>query len=420
MKIWVISQLFTPEIAAPSFRWHGIAKHWQNMGHDVTVLTALPNHPKGEIFDAYKGKETPYVEEVDGLRVKRHGIMAARNKGKIKRLFSMLSFSYTCWKHNKKALPAAEKPDVIVATSPTIFPVISAWLIAKAQGVPFVFEVRDLWPGIFVEMGILKKGFIYSLLEKMELFLYRRAAAIVTVTQSFVGDITSRGIPADKLRVITNGVADDEYKNADQESANGQGGVDKARNALQLNPLTKVVLYWGNFGQSQAIGQIVDAARLLMHRNDILFLLVGQGAEYERVEKMAKGMPNIMLLGPKPKAEIYHYYGMAQLALTTLRDVPGLGAFIPSKIFEVMASGKPNITAIPAGEAGDIIEASGGGVVIPAEQPEQLARTVELLIDDEKRCKKMGESGRKYAKKHYLHSSLAKKYIALLQDVTNQ
>lgn len=414
MNIWLICQYYKPEPGAPSARLSGFAHVWQNEGHKVTVLTAIPNHPKGIIPADYQGRGRYFSEKIDGVEVWRHNLYVTPNEGFIKKARSHLSFAFSLLRKN--FLRTKQKPDVIIVSSPAFFAAISAWLLSVRYRVPFVMEVRDLWPGIFVELGVMKKGVLLSLLEKIELFLYRRAKAVVTVTNGFAKDIAERKINPSKIFVITNGVADTELETA-ANIQNDNHSTERLRNELQISPFTKVVLYIGTHGGSQALGQVIDAARILMNRGDILFLLVGDGADKARLQKLAKSMPNVQFLGSQPKKRVWQFYNMAYINLVPLKDIPGFATFIPSKMFEIMAAGKVSVGCV-AGEAAEILQESRGAIVVPPEQPEKLARAIVGLVDSPERAEKMGNAARDFVGKKYRHSLLAKQYLGILNRVT--
>lgn len=416
MKIWVICQYYKPEQGAPSARISGLAKSWLQDGHEVDVLTGIPNHPQGVVPEEYRNKPAFMEEHIDNVKVRRHWLYVTPNDGFVKKIINHLTFAASVLfaNLNKQGL---DRPEVIVASSPSFFCCISAWLLSKRYKVPFIMEVRDIWPGIFVELGVLKEDSkALKFLESIELFLYRKAAAVVVVTRGFAQNIADRGIPKEKLFVITNGVQDTEYDVAIASKTDGT--VDKLRNELQINPLTKVVLYIGNHGMSQALGQIVDAARVMMTRSDVLFLFVGDGPDKERLKRIARGMPNVQFVPSQPKERVWPFYNMADMVLVPLKDIPGFSTFIPSKMFEIMACGKAQIGCV-RGEAATIFEKSQGAVVVPPEDPDKLAKAISTLVDDPKRTEQMGVNGRAFVKQHYLHSKLARNYLAVMQKVVN-
>ena len=414
MQIWLLTQYYPPEPGAPSSRLSSFAKLWAKAGAQVTVFTGIPNHPKGQIHPDYQGKPAFMTEEKDGVTIKRHWLFVAANSGLIKRLFNQLSFAGSVLFANLGK--PEHKPDIVVASSPSFFHVVSGWLLARRHGAKFIFEVRDLWPGIFVEMGVMKRGIAYRVLEAIEMFLYRRADAIVTVTHGFAADIAKRGIDPTKLFVITNGVADQEWDAALEPYTSGR--AQALRSELQINPLSKVVLYIGNHGRAQALGQVIDAARLMMNRPDVVFVMVGDGEDKQRLAALAKGVPNVMLLPSQPKDQVWAFYALADVVLAPHKKVESFSSVIPSKIFEVMASATPLIACVH-GEAAEICTKSGGAVVAAPEDPEKLARIVEGLLADDARREAMATAGRAYVQQHYLHSGLAGTYMGLFHKLAS-
>ena len=424
LNIWVICQYYRPEPGAPSTRLSGMARSWKEMGANPVILTGIPNHPDGVLKPEYIGKD-PYLSEmIDGIPVFRHWLYVAPNKGKFPRLFNMTSFAWSVLRKNwsrpeQRGLPT---PDVIMASSPSFFCVFSAWLLARRHGAKFIFEVRDLWPAIFVQMGILSPGLIYNILEKMEMFLYRRADAIVTVTRSFTRQITQRGgydrrFAADKFTTIFNGVSDADYAMAIRPRASG--GTSQLRAQLGISPLTKVVLYIGNHGEAQALSQIVDAARLLVKCTDVTFLFVGQGADKEKLQSYARGVPNVQFLPAVGPSEVWPYYCMADINIVCLKNIPDFEMFIPSKMFEIMAAESCAVAGL-RGEGAEIMNESGCAMVVGSEEPEQMAEAISTLLDDPERREIMAKSGREYVAKTFLHSQLAANYLQLMHKLTGK
>lgn len=411
MHIWTICQYFTPEPGAPSARLSGLAKSWVDQGHKVSVLTSVPNHPKGEIMPGYEKHKKFGTEEIDGYTVARHKFYITQNSGFLKKTFSHISFAWKVYKYHKKA-KKLEKPDIIMASSPSFFCVISAWRLSRIHKVPFVFEVRDLWPGIFRELGTLKNEFVLGFIEKLELLLYSKAGAVVTVTKGFAKNIANRGIDPTKLYIVTNGVSDDEWEIATKPKTDGS--VSRLQSEFQINNMTKVLLYIGTHGQSQALGQIVDAARIMMNNSEVLFLFVGDGADKARLQSLAKGMPNVQFLPSQDKEKVWAFYNLSYACFIPLKDIPGFATFIPSKMFEVMASSTPTV-AMLTGEAADILNKSGSAIVCPPEKPEILAKELQTLIENPAKADEMGKHGRHFVSQHYLHSKLASRYIKIFE-----
>lgn len=405
MKILLLCHYFAPEPGAPQARLLETSRAWVAAGHDVTVVTGFPNHPTGILAES--DRSLLFREDrMDGIRILRSWLYATPNKGFLRKIAGHLSFMVTAVLIGGAR---ARRPDIVIASSPTFFSVLSAFVLALFWRRPFVFEVRDLWPAIFSELGVLTNRRILGVLEWLELFLYRRAARVITVTEGFRLDIVKRGIDASKVATITNGVDPDFFaprldREADRRARGCTGKF--------------TVLYLGAHGISHALQRILDVAEELSGKPDIEFVFVGSGAEKEALVARAlrDGIRNVRFVPPVGKAEVPGWYGAADVALVPLRDVPLFTTFIPSKLFEVLACEVPVIASV-AGEAAEIAGRSGGAVVVP---PEDVAGIRDALLDlkaDEEKRGAMGRAGRKFVVREYDRRVLAGRYAEILAEV---
>jgi glycosyltransferase involved in cell wall biosynthesis len=407
MKITIISHYYPPEIGAPQARLSEMARVWVAAGHEVRVVTCFPNHPTGEIPAVYRDayRRQHFLEEtLDGVAVTRCWVYATRNKGFTKKTLGHLSFMGSSV---VQAGTAVRGSDVIVVSSPTFFSVFSAWLLAKRYRIPYVFEVRDLWPAIFVELGVLRNRALIKALEACELYLYRDAAAVVTVTRAFAEDIARRGIDPGKLEVIHNGADVDQFgpMPPDDELVDRHGLRDK-----------RVVMYVGAHGISHALHRIVEVADRLRDRQDIRFVLVGEGAEKERVvgEATSRSLSNVLFIGGQPKEMVRRYYSITDVGLVPLRDIPLFDGFIPSKMFELMAVGKPIVGSV-RGEARDILARSGAALVCDPEDVPAITDAVVRLCDDSALRHRLGQSGSEFVRREFSREVLARRYLGVLE-----
>jgi glycosyltransferase involved in cell wall biosynthesis len=405
MRIAFLSHYFPPEVGAPAARVSEIARAWASK-HDVTVLTGFPNHPTGRVPPEYRGRFLA-EETRDGYRVLRCWLYATPNEGVLKRTISHVSFALTSLLVGLRRL---RRPDVMVATSPTFFCVFTAWALALRFRCPFVFEVRDLWPGVFVELGILKSRPVIRALERAELWLYRRARLVVTVTKGFAENIRSRGVPEEKLAVIPNGADLDLFRPGPRSPG--------AREAMGAGEADFLVLYIGAHGISHALDRVLDAAAALHGVSGIRFALVGDGARKADLERRASrdGLDNIRFLPSRPRRDVPDYYKSADLCLVPLRDVPLFSTFIPSKMFEILACGRPILASL-RGEAADILRESGGAVVVEPEDVAAIRAVVERLRSDPAERAEMGRRGREYVEQHFDRAALAEEYRRLLEEL---
>lgn len=404
MHILFLSDNFPPETNAPATRLHEHARRWVELGHRVTVITCAPNFPQGKVFPGYRNRWYA-VEEMDGIRVVRVKTYITANEGFIKRTLDYMSFMVSGF----VAGLFQRRPDLIVGTSPQFFTVVGAWLLSAVRMRPFVFELRDLWPASIVAVGAMHDSRIIRWLEKLELFLYRRADAIVTVTRTFREDLTQRGIDPGKIAVVINGVDLSRYKPQprDPELAARYGLQDKF-----------VVGYLGTHGMAHALDRVLEAAGRLRNRPDIRFLFAGGGADRERLLAMVErdGLDNVVMLPPQPKAMMPRLWSLCDLALIPLKDTPVFATVIPSKLFEAMGMGLPVLMSLPAGEATGIVERTGVGVVTPPEQPAALAETVAALARDPTRMESLRAASRAVAP-DFARSRQAERMLAVFQAV---
>jgi glycosyltransferase involved in cell wall biosynthesis len=404
LNIAVYSHYFTPEIGAPSARIHDMARQWLAAGHHVEVVTCFPNHPVGRLYPGYS--QGRYMHEVvDGIQVHRHWTYITPNKGFVKKTLGHLSFLPSALLFSNRHIT---KPDVVVGTSPTFFAAMAAARTATKYRVPFIMEVRDLWPGAFVELGVLKNPLMIRLLEKWELALYRRANRVVTVTDGFRDNLVSRQVEKRKVVTIPNGAEVDFW----QPAVTAEG----LRSHLGLQGKF-VVLYIGAHGISQALGRILESALRLQDHRDIRFLFVGEGAEKDQLVKQAQTMrlKNIQFLAPVDKETVKSLYALANICLVPLRDIPIFKTFIPSKMFEMLAMARPVLGSL-SGEAAEILRASGGALVVAPEDSAAIADAILHLSQNPEEADAMGKRGRQYVLDQYSRRALAATYLQTMQQ----
>jgi glycosyltransferase involved in cell wall biosynthesis len=404
MHILFLSDNFPPETNAPATRLYEHAVHWVAAGHQVTVITCAPNFPSGVIFPGYRNRW--YVrEQMNGIRVVRVKTYITSNEGFLKRTLDYVSFMFS----GVIAGLFQRRPDIIVATSPQFFAALGAWLLAALRRKPFVFELRDLWPASIVAVGAMRDSWIIRRLEQLELFLYRRASRIVSVTEAFKQDLIGRGISADKIDVVINGADLQHYSPRAKDSE-----------LLERYDLQQqfVVGYLGTSGMAHALERVLEAAAILQNAGNshIVFLFVGGGASWEKLqnELQRQQLGNVRMVPNQPKAMMPRFWSVCDLALIHLRDTPVFSTVIPSKLFEAMAMGLPVLMSLPQGEATDLVERLQTGVVIPPEQPQVLAQTVLELSRQPQRIAQLRQTSRTQAEQ-FSRSRQAAKMLDSLQ-----
>ncbi len=370
MNILFIADNFPPETNAAATRVFERAVYWARWGHQVTVITAFPNFPQGKVYEGYRNDW--YGEERrDGIRVIRIKTFIAPNRGAVLRTLDFLSFML-----GAVAVGFVQRrPDVVAATSPQFFAAVAGWLLSLRHWRPFVFELGDIWPASIVAVGAMRPSLALYLMEKIELFLYRRAAAVVALTRAFKANLVGRGIPADKIVIVRNGVDLSRYEPCPRDAALAArwGTSDKF-----------TIGYVGTHGMAHGLANVLDAAERLRRRDDIRFLLVGDGAERAMLldQKKRRNLDNVLMFPLQPKEAMRRIWSLCDVALVHLRDSPVFAEVIPSKIFEAMAMGLPLLAVMPTGEAADIVTERGAGLWVPPEDPAALAQAAERLADD--------------------------------------
>ena len=381
MKILVLTDRFFPEISAPSVRIKDHARVWLELGHEVTIVTCAPNFPRGKLFEGYRNR-VHQEEWIDGIRVVRVWSYMTANEGFLKRTLDYTSFMIS------STLLSFRYPDfdVILATSPPIFAAAAGYLVSRLRRRPWVFEIRDLWPASIKAVGV-GDGPIIRLLERVELFLYRKAHRIVSLTHSFKKDLTARGVPVEKNTVVLNGV---------DTSAFGPDHVTfDARVDLGVPVDVFLAGYVGTTGMAHGLETVVDAAKLCEDDAGICFLIMGEGAEREKLQNAVarRGLSNVVFHDFAPHDSMPSYLAALDASIVHLRPDPLFKTVIPSKIFEAMAMGTPILMAVE-GESAEIVENSGSGLCIPSGNPRAMADAVVRLSNDKTLREKLSRAGR--------------------------
>jgi glycosyltransferase involved in cell wall biosynthesis len=402
MRILIVTHYFPPETGAPQARLSGLAAAWASGGDDVTVLTGMPNHPTGVIPLEYRGA-IRRRERRGGYRVLRTWLYATPNDGVARKTIGHLSFMVSAVLLGGRA---SGPTDVVVVSSPTFFSVGAGWLLARLKRARLVVEVRDLWPAIFTELGVLTNRRLIALLERLELAAYAAADTVIVVSDGFRANLIGRGVPAGKVHIIRNGVRSGEF--------DPQARADpRLRARLGAGPGDCLVLYAGTHGISQGLTSVADAAARLAGQ-PIRFAFVGEGADKQRLrDRVAElGLRNVTLRPGIPHERVPALLAAADICLVPLRDVPLFSSFIPSKMFECLAAGRPVVGAV-AGEAAQILREAGAQVVPPADST-ALAGAIEVLAADPARRAAIGRQGRCYVEEYFDRDTLARQYRKLL------
>jgi colanic acid biosynthesis glycosyl transferase WcaI len=410
VKILYVSQYFPPEMGAPAARADELSRHWAGLGHETTVLTGFPNHPTGVVPENWRARfhRLLYSETVDGVSVVRTWLWPLPNRKAHERIRNYVSFCVSA-ALSGLGLP---KPDVVVATSPQLLVALSGWWLAWWKRVPFVFEVRDLWPESLGAVGAgSEETLLHRTLGAIAGFLYRHADRIVVVSPAFQEHLTRCwDVPGKKISIIQNGVETDLFC--------FDPAAIEVRKRLKLEGRF-LICYIGTMGNAHGLETVIAAAEELRDAfPTAMFLMIGEGAEKDKIVELAaaRGLSNIQFLDQQPREQIPTYVSAADLCLVMLKKTELFKTVIPTKLLEYMACERPVIVAVD-GQARQIVEEAEAGVFVEPENSGALVKAILTLAADPARGRQLGANGRRYIVNNLSREKTAQDYIAVLQSL---
>ena len=412
MRVLYVSQYFPPEMGAPAARVSELARHWARAGHEVTVLTGFPNNPTGVVPHEYRGKmwRLVYKEREDGINVVRTWLIPLPNRKPYERVVNYSSFCLS----SSLTGTFLRRPDVVIATSPQLLIGVAGWWLSLIKRVPFVFEVRDLWPESLAASGVGDQdSLLVRLLRATSGFLYRSSDHVVVVTPAFREELVSKwGVSQDKISVVQNGVETDLFT------------PDGASDGAQFTPGIEgkfVVSYIGTIGLAHGLNTVLQAAALLKDKlPDVVFLLVGEGADKEHLVALAReqALDNVRFLPQQPREDLPALIRASDVCLVLLRKADVFKTVIPTKMLEFMACGRPVILGVD-GQARQVLEEAEAGVYIEPEDDVALAQEVTRFHDNAEIGRSLGENGRRYSVERLSRRQTAQKYLDVLGKVVS-
>jgi glycosyltransferase involved in cell wall biosynthesis len=410
LNILYISQYYPPEMGAPAARVSELSRHWAAAGHDVTVLTGFPNHPNGVIRSEYRKhfRRLVFRERVDKVDIVRSWLLPFPNRKAHERILNYSSFCVSAGMTGS-FLP---RPDVVIATSPQLLVGLSGWWIAKLKRVPFILEVRDLWPESLAAVGAGKtNSLLYRTLKKIAGFLYHEATHIVVVTPAFRENLMQQWhVPTEKISIVHNGVDTRLF------APNKQG----AELRKELRAETKfVVSYIGTLGIAHGLETVLEAAQHLQRSSpEVLFILVGDGADRERIKAIAehRRLMNVRFVPQQRREKIPDYISASDACLVLLKKSEVFNTVIPTKMLEFMSCARPVILGV-SGQAREILEAARGGICIEPESPAALRDAIERLRTQPYLGESLGRNGREYVIENLSRERTAEEYLQVLGSI---
>jgi hypothetical protein len=402
MKILFLTDNFPPEVNAPATRTLEHCREWVKKGAEITVLTCFPNYPTGKVYPGYKN-QLYKVEYIEGIKVVRLWSYMTANEGFIKRVLDYISFAFMAfWAGLFK------KTDIIIATSPQFFTAVAGGALGFFKRVPWIFEVRDLWPESIRAVEAMDKQRVLDWLEKLELLLYKKATCVVVVTEAFKDNLIRRGIKAEKIEVIKNGVMLDVYK-------------QQPKNKILLEKLGLtdkfVVAYMGTHGMAYKLDFLIESANRITDPS-VQLVFIGDGAEKANLLKIIeeKKPKNVTMLNSVTKAEMVDYISITDIALVNLKKSDTFKTVIPSKIFENAAMQKPILLGVQ-GESQAIVENYKAGLCFEPENETDFIEKLMILKSDAAFYASCQE-GCKHLSIDFDRIRLAQTFLNLMQKIT--
>ena len=395
MHILLIHQAFAALDEPGGTRHYELARYLAGRGHQVTVITSAVSYLTG------KKRTEPPKSEAGGFDILSAYTYPALHRSFVHRVFSFVSFMLSSFSLGMRV----KKVDLVWGTSPPIFQGLTAWALARLKGVPFLFEVRDLWPAFAIGVGVLRNPLLIRASQWLERFLYRHADLLLVNSPGFIEHVRQRG--ARRIELVPNG--------ADPAMFDPAASGEDFRRLHHLEGRF-VVLYAGAHGMSNDLGVVLQAAALLPESSPVTVVLLGDGKEKPALLAQARelGLKNVLFLPPVPKQEMAQALAAADACLAILKPIELYKTVYPNKVFDYMAAGRPVILAID-GVIREVVEEAGAGVFTPPGDPQALAQAMLDLASQPETCKAMGSRGRQAVEIRFSRGVLAEELEGILE-----
>ena len=402
MHILLIHQAFASINEAGGTRHYEMATYLAERGHQVTIITSPVSYLTGKT----QRKKIKWIEKQEinsNIRIFRTYTYPALHKSFFHRIISFFSFMLSSFSAGLRVRDI----DLVWGTSPPIFQGLTAWTLARLKKVPFVFEVRDLWPAFAIAVGVLKNPFLIRLSLWLEKFLYRHADVVVVNSPGYIEHVKEKG--ATRVKLIPNGVDPEMFDPLDSgvefRKANGIGNQF-------------FVVYAGAHGLSNDLEVVLHAAKLLSDEKDILIGFVGDGKEKRHIQELAASLDlkNVRFFPPVSKFEMKKVLAASDACIGILKPLELYKTTYPNKVFDYMAAGRPVVLAID-GEIRKVIDAANGGIAVEPGNAEALADAIRKLSNDREQARKMGINANSYVKLNFNRNNFSEAFLMLLEDV---
>lgn len=411
MHILLIHQYFLEKDDPGGSRFNEMTKVWKEEGHQITVVSGMVHYTTGKKKDKHKGRFIVKEEYEEGISVYRCHVSELYNANFLGRLWAYFSFVFSsliCGLFYVKG-----KPQLVLVTSPPLFVGITGLMLSKLRRIPFVFEIRDLWPESAIDTGVLTNKTIIKLAYWFEKLIYKNAAFINALTPAFQSKlIKEKNVPASKVTMIPN--------------ASDFSLAEKVLQDFNITEFRKkkgwenkfVIIYVGAHGVANHLIQMVEAAALLKDQKEIHFVSIGDGMQRKFLmeESHKRNLSNIEFIASVPKMEVFKYIIASDIGASILKKVDTFKTVYSNKTFDYMSCKKPVLMAID-GVSRELVEQANCGTFVMPEDPYDFSEKVKIYFLDRNKLMQQGENGYHYAKKHFDRRVLAKQYIEALDRI---
>lgn len=412
MKIILIHQYFKEADLTGGVRFNEMTKIWKDLGHEITVIAGtIHGNASSKANVAFEGNFVTRTNQ-DGITVWRCHVSESYNSGYFGRLWAYFSFVFSGLYAGIFKIKG--KYDLVLVTSPPLFVGIIAYFISKKHKIPYVFEVRDLWPESVIDTGLLKSRFLIKFAFWLEKVLYQKAALINVLTPAFHKTLKEKKNVAEEKLILIPNAAD--FSMSDELLLYFDKELFRKENNLTD---FFVITYVGAHGVANGLNQVLDTAKLLKDTN-ILFLLIGNGISKPTLMKQADEMnlKNVRFIDPVPKKEVLKYIIASDMGTSVLLKNDTFKTIYSNKTFDYMSCKTPILMAID-GVSRELVEQADAGVFVEPENPKDFADKIRFCINNKENISKQGLNGYNYAKLHFDREILAKKYLNYLIEIIN-
>ena len=404
MRIVCIPPHFEPDTAPTGVIWTRIVHELAGRGHTIEVLTSLPWYREHRIEPGFEGKVVRHEDAPWGRITRMNPFPTADKRNIARRALAFGGFSALT------GVVGARGPraDAVIAISPPLTLALAGWAIARARRAPLVLNLQDIFPDVAIELGAISSPRIVAGARRLERTSYRVADAVTVLSEDLRANLLAKGVEGHKVRVIPNFVETDRIVPGPKENPyRREFGLEGKR----------VVMYAGNIGLSQSLDLILDAAAALAYEEDLMFVINGQGANRDELERKAVGMTNVRFVDMQPHGRLGEVLAAADIHLIPLRR--GLArSSVPSKSYSIMAAGRPFVASVDEGtEIARLAERSGAGVAVPPEDAEAFTKAIRNLLDEPGELEDMGRSGRSFVESWASPAAVAEAYENLIGDL---